>query len=207
MSRPSAAEARELEDLEGLGGIVADIQQAVGILSIRMRQILRRAQGDEQLLAVARPASAELARIADDADDMHQVLAGLLEKRQAGRTGGGEGRANQVIQALEPVCGMVLRRIEDCDRQETMDRTLEVIQGWTLAEIGQGDVRSPDHPQRVTDVHLRFRDGGTLPEFALSVKAADVYRVRHRPMVDDGTAYLRTEILFHRGHTVAVELV
>jgi hypothetical protein len=88
-----------------------------------------------------------------------------------------------------------------------MDLTLEVIAGWTLAAVSVGPVSSPDHPGRVTDVHLRFRDGETLPEFALSMKAADVYRVRHRATVDGATAYLRTEILFRRGHMVAVELV
>jgi hypothetical protein len=210
MSRPSAADAEQLAGLESLGGLVADIQQALGILSIRIRQIKRRAQGDRQLMAVVDPAGADLARIADDADDMHGLLCKLLAELQAARTEANQGdrmRPEQVVQALRPVSGMLLRRIEDPDRQETMDQTLEVIKGWELAEIGTGRVESPDHPQRVTDVHLRFTDGGQMPEFALSVRATEVYRIQHRPQTENGVAYIRTEILFRRGHTVAVELV
>jgi hypothetical protein len=92
MSRPSVVEANDLESLEGLSGLVADVQLAVGLLSIRMRQILRRAQGDERLIAVVRPASVELARIADDADDMHELMRGLLERHQAKRADRNRGQ-------------------------------------------------------------------------------------------------------------------
>ncbi len=81
-----------MESLEGLSGLVADVQLAVGLLSIRMRQILRRAQGDERLIAVVRPASVELARIADDADDMHELMRGLLERHQAKRADRNRGQ-------------------------------------------------------------------------------------------------------------------
>lgn len=206
MSRPSKSEAVQLEALESVAGLVADIQHAVGILSIRIRQIKRR--GDQQLQPIIESAGVELARIADDADDSHGLLCQVLAELQAARTAREGGmRPDQVVQALMPVSGMLLRRIEDYDRQETMDQTLSVIAGWELAEIGTGRVESPDHPQRVTDVHLRFRDGGQMPEFALSVRAADVYRIQHRALSENGTAYIRTEILFKRGHTVAVELV
>lgn len=91
MSRPSRAEERELEQLECLAALVTDIVQATGILSIRMRQILRRVNGDRRLVAVAGPAGQELARIADRADEIHLLLGEILESRQRERAARNRG--------------------------------------------------------------------------------------------------------------------
>lgn len=86
MSRPSAAESVELQRLESLSALVSAIQAAVGILSLRMRQIRRRARGDQRLEAVVAPAVDELARIADGADDMYELLRLIHVDKQAERT-------------------------------------------------------------------------------------------------------------------------
>jgi hypothetical protein len=86
MSRPSKIEAAELERLECLAAFTADIVQATGILAIRMRQIMRRVEGEPAVMAVAQPASKELARIVDAADDMHRLIGCMLEERQRERT-------------------------------------------------------------------------------------------------------------------------
>ena len=85
MARPSRGEERELEQLETLAALSSSIIDAAGVLSVRLRQVQRRALGDEALLKVLKPAGTQLAEIADQADDMHQVLRNLLDQRQRER--------------------------------------------------------------------------------------------------------------------------
>jgi len=94
MSRPSQVEQAELEALEGMAALCVTIQRSTGFAGIRLRQVLRRAHGDERMLAVARPANEELGRIADAADDLHGMVCGLLETRQAERAAKNEGRTD-----------------------------------------------------------------------------------------------------------------
>lgn len=117
-------------------------------------------------------------------------------------------KTREVVEALEPVRGMLLMAIEDCDRQQVMDNTLEVVRGWTLARIIKARLEKPSHPSKMADVHLEFMDGGRAPAFTLSILAREVHRVRVDTVAGDGgTARKRAEILFKRGHTVALELV
>lgn len=117
-------------------------------------------------------------------------------------------RVNELMEALEPVEGMLIMEIEDCDRQETMDATLSVIRGWQLARIIKARLERLSHPSAIADVHLEFMDGGKAPAFTLSMRACEVHRVRLTDVQDgNGTVRRRIELLFKRGHTVALELV
>lgn len=117
-------------------------------------------------------------------------------------------RVNELVRALEPVEGMLLMEIEDCDRQETMDTTLEVIRGWKLSRVIKARLERLSHPGGIADVHLEFMDGGRAPAFTLSMRAREVHRVSLTDVTDDGgTARKRAELLFKRGHVVALELV
>lgn len=116
-------------------------------------------------------------------------------------------RANELVGALQAYVGLHLVDVRDGDRQEAMDATLEIVRGWSLARIVKARLERPDHPSRVADVHLEFRDGGREPAFTLSLLARDVH---HLGLADvEGAADLvrtRVEILFKRGHLVTLEL-
>lgn len=82
MSRPSKTESAKLEALEGASGLLAQAMEATGILTIRLRQALRRAPRLDHILS---PAEDELAIIVDNCDDARELLGRLLEIEQEQR--------------------------------------------------------------------------------------------------------------------------
>lgn len=116
-------------------------------------------------------------------------------------------RKEQLAKAFEGLQGMLLMEIEDCDRQEQMDGTLEIIRGWGLNRITAGKMEMPNHPRGFTDVHLHFSDNGAEPEFVLGILARDVHSITVGEIVaKGGTIHTQASILLKRGHRVKVQL-
>lgn len=83
MSRPSRTEAERLEMLEGISALQDAIQESVGILAVRLRQIQRRAP---DVMEWIRLADEELARLADSCDDAQGLIAAMLSIEQQKRS-------------------------------------------------------------------------------------------------------------------------
>ena len=79
MSRLSKMESERLEGLEGVSALHDNIQTSVGILTVRLRQIQRRAP---EVTEWIRLADKELARLADSCDDAQVLLAAVLAADQ-----------------------------------------------------------------------------------------------------------------------------
>lgn len=86
MSRPSKSDEGRLEGLEGVSALHDQIQTSVGILTVRLRQIQRRAP---QMTEWIRLADEELTRLADSCDDAQELLAAVLAADQEVRSRGG----------------------------------------------------------------------------------------------------------------------
>ena len=89
MSRPSGRDARRLEQLEGASALLAQALDATGRLTVRMRQIWRRAP---ELGAVIEPADRELALVVDHCDQAQVLLEVAIAEAQARRTAADAGR-------------------------------------------------------------------------------------------------------------------
>lgn len=111
-------------------------------------------------------------------------------------------RVRQVVKALKPLVGMKLWGIEDSEQQQRMDGTMVVIQGWTLDRVSQGRVEGPG---KVTNVHLQFSDGGSMPHFALGLLARDVQGIVVTEV--DGTGRQAAEVVFEQGNRISLEMV
>lgn len=83
MSRPSRTEAKRLEMLEGISALQDAIQESVGILAVRLRQIQRRAP---DVMEWVRLADEELARLADSCDDAQGLIVAMLSTEQQKRS-------------------------------------------------------------------------------------------------------------------------
>ena len=92
VSRPSNAEAEELQLLESIAALNSAIQHCCEFLELRLRQAERRALGNERLLAILQPTQDELDSIEAAATGIRQLVSALLADRQAERVkknGGG----------------------------------------------------------------------------------------------------------------------
>jgi len=109
-------------------------------------------------------------------------------------------RFAEIFNALKPLCGLVLLDICDDDRQEHMDRILQVVRGWQLEQIHGRREAVVSHPEGRCDVSLvfvhNFSDGPA--EFTLQMLARTIHRIRELP---DADRLRRIEILFKRGST------
>jgi len=83
MSRPSRIEQRRLERLEGISGLLVSAMQSASILSLRLRQIGRRAP---ELASWLELANRELAELVDRCDDAHELVKAQLQAEQRLRT-------------------------------------------------------------------------------------------------------------------------
>ena len=89
MSRPSTTDSQQLERLENVSALHLGMQQSIGVLSVRLRQIARRAEVST-IARFVRLAEEELARLADDCDDAQAMVCEVLAVDQQKRTGGDE---------------------------------------------------------------------------------------------------------------------
>ena len=85
MSRPSNAEAEELQLLESIAALNAAVQHCCTFLELRIRQAERRAMGEEYILAVLGPSHDELDSIQASAAGIRQLVGKLLNARQEER--------------------------------------------------------------------------------------------------------------------------
>lgn len=79
MSRPSRIEQRRLERLEGISGLLVSAMKSGSILSLRLRQIGRRAP---ELVSWLEMANKELAQVVDRCDDAHELVKAQLQSEQ-----------------------------------------------------------------------------------------------------------------------------
>jgi len=86
MSRPSKEGEQRLQGLEGVSALQDQIQTSVGIITVRLRQIQRRAPEVSEWIRLA---DEELARLADSCDDAQELLAAVLAADQDVRSRGG----------------------------------------------------------------------------------------------------------------------
>jgi len=82
MSRPTKAEAIELERLERAAGMIARAQEEAGIVAIRLRQVQRRAPALRELVVQGQ---GQLTALADALDEAHELLGAVLEEKRAAR--------------------------------------------------------------------------------------------------------------------------
>jgi len=83
MSRPTKAEASELDALETLSARLENAEQLCGILSIRLRQMYKRQPG---LYDYYIDANTQLTEMFDEIDEARQAVNGILATRQQRRT-------------------------------------------------------------------------------------------------------------------------
>ena len=83
MSRPSRSEQERLEALEGASALLDEALRACGILSVRLRQVWRRAP---ELGAALELAGDEVARVVDGCDGARELLHQVLEVEQEERS-------------------------------------------------------------------------------------------------------------------------
>ena len=88
MSRPFYAEQMRLETLEGVSGLLISVMRSAGILSLRMRQIGRRAPDMGPWLELA---NQELCVLVDGCDDAHELIRAQLQAEQVVRTAANKG--------------------------------------------------------------------------------------------------------------------
>lgn len=86
MSRPSRGDARRLEALEGIAGLLAQALDAADVLAIRLRQVERRAP---ELGALIGPAREELALVVGRCDRAQELVRAILAEDQVDRNSAG----------------------------------------------------------------------------------------------------------------------